>query len=37
MLEIAIMIFVSVHETFVEKRAMLRKYYNDKRKDGGKK
>ncbi len=35
MIEIAAILFVSVHETFSEKRRQMKEYYKNKRKGGG--
>ena len=35
MIEVAAVLFVSVHETFSEKRKQMKEYYKNKRKDGG--
>ena len=37
MIEVAAVLFVSVHETFSEKRRQMTEYYNNKRKGGGSK
>ena len=35
MIEVAAVLFVSVHETFSEKRRQIKEYYKNKRKGGG--
>ncbi len=35
MIEVAVVLFVSVHETFSEKRRQMKEYYKNKSKDGG--
>ena len=35
MIEVAAVLFVSVHETFSEKRKQMKEYYKNKRKGGG--
>ena len=35
MIEVAAVLFVSVHETFSEKRRQMKEYYKNKSKDGG--
>ncbi len=37
MIEVAAVLFVSVHETFSEKRKQMKEYYKNKRKGGGSK
>ncbi len=35
LVEIGMLLFVSVHEMFSEKRRQMKQYYKDKRKGGG--